>query len=142
MSGRNLWLLFCALFIFVRWSFPRKVPCQSSKFGLADPRGEETCLCLSVQRGSEAGGGSSEELISQVSGQLPGPLRLFPQAHQRKLGSQAKPWKVLLKMSYPSVYQGALAWLRGALSCLSAPLEHRQKSQALQGLVEGPEGPG
>lgn len=50
----NLCLPLCALFVFVHWSFPRKVPCQSSKFSLAEPRGKETCLCLCRKQCSEA----------------------------------------------------------------------------------------
>lgn len=72
----RLWPLLCALFMcsFV-WSFPRNVPCQSSKFSLADPRVKGTCPCLCRKQCSEAGAGSSEQLISPPSsGQLPGPL--------------------------------------------------------------------
>lgn len=60
----KLWLLLWALFMFVRWSFPRKVPCQSSKFGLADGRVKGTCPCLCGKPRSEAGvgrGGSVPE---------------------------------------------------------------------------------
>lgn len=53
----KLWLLPWALFMFVRWSFPRKAPCQSSKFGLADPRVKGTCPCLCGKPCSEAGVG-------------------------------------------------------------------------------------
>lgn len=43
--------------LFVPWSSPRKVPCQSSKSGWADPREEGTCLCLCGRQCSEAGAG-------------------------------------------------------------------------------------
>lgn len=62
----KLWLLLWALFMFVRWSFPRKVPCQSSKFGLADPRVKGTCPCLcgKPSRVQKQGRGGSEQLFS------------------------------------------------------------------------------
>lgn len=113
----KLWLPFSALFIFVRWSFPRKVPCQSSKFGLADPREKGTCPCLCGKPCSEAGEGSSEQLISPCPlDNFLGPLlSLFLQAHQSQL------WK----------------------ACYHSPLsEHGQKSRALQSPVERQRGLG
>lgn len=50
--GVGVWWL-----LFVPWSSPRKVPCQSSKSGLADPREEGTCLCLCGRQCSDAGAG-------------------------------------------------------------------------------------
>lgn len=132
----NLWLLFCALFIFVRWSFPRKVLCQSSKSGLADPREKETCLSLCGKPCSEAGTLTSHCSLDHFLGPL---FSLLPQAHQRQPGSCGRCCR-----RWPSalVCPGALAWVRGALSSLSAPPGHRQKGQALRSPVDGRRGLG
>lgn len=140
MSGHgvgNLWLLFCALFIFIPWSFPRKVACQSSKFGLADPREKETCLCLC---GKQHEKWERAALSSSLTGTTSWPLSLFPWAHQSQLGRAvvegATEDELTLRLP------GSTGLGEGALSSLSAPPEHRQKSQALLSPVEGHSGLG
>lgn len=67
--------LYVPVFSSGRQSFPRKVSCQSSKFGLAYPREKETCLHLcgnqSVQRQDQSYSGRLPWPL--FSGQLPGP---------------------------------------------------------------------
>lgn len=124
--------------LFVPWSSPRKVPCQSSKSGLADPR-EGGLVCACVEGSVETQGqGSSEQIVSPcpLDGFLGPLLSLFPQAHHRGLGR----WGRCAEVRYPSVYKGAWGWVRGSFPSLTELPEHRQKSQERQSPVEGHRG--
>lgn len=130
MSGHgvgNLWLLFCALFIFIPWSFPRKVACQSSKFGLADPREKETCLCLC---GKQHEKWERAALSSSLTGTTSYSLGHTKVSSGRAVVEGATEDELTLRLP------GSTGLGEGALSSLSAPPEHRQKSQALLSPVE------